>query len=114
MSVNKYKPHVWVIPEDDANRQLANGFLQSHTVNIRAIGINPPAGGWTNVLDVFEDEFVPYLRKWQHAHVVMLIDFDNTNDRGSKCDQRIPDDLKQRVFVLSSRENPERLKTEPQ
>lgn len=27
MSVNKYKPHVLVLPEDDANRQLANGFL---------------------------------------------------------------------------------------
>ena len=28
MSVNKYKPHVLLIPEDDANRQLANGFLR--------------------------------------------------------------------------------------
>jgi hypothetical protein len=27
MSVNKYHPHVLVLPEDDANRQLANGFL---------------------------------------------------------------------------------------
>ena len=27
MSVNKYLPHVLVLPEDDANRQLANGFL---------------------------------------------------------------------------------------
>jgi hypothetical protein len=26
MSVNKYLPHVLVLPEDDANRQLATGF----------------------------------------------------------------------------------------
>ncbi len=26
MSVNKYLPHVFVLPEDDANRQLASGF----------------------------------------------------------------------------------------
>lgn len=26
MSVNLYEPHVFVIPEDDANRQLADGF----------------------------------------------------------------------------------------
>lgn len=24
---NKHKPHVIVLPEDDANRQIANGFL---------------------------------------------------------------------------------------
>lgn len=27
MSVNRYQPHVLVLPEDDANRQLANGFV---------------------------------------------------------------------------------------
>ncbi len=26
MSVNKYKPHVLILPEDDADRQIANGF----------------------------------------------------------------------------------------
>lgn len=26
MSVNKERPHVLILPEDDANRQLANGF----------------------------------------------------------------------------------------
>ena len=31
MSVNKYQPHVLVLPEDDANRQLANGFLLDQT-----------------------------------------------------------------------------------
>jgi hypothetical protein len=27
MAVNRYKPHIYVVPEDDANRQIANGFL---------------------------------------------------------------------------------------
>jgi len=27
MSVNGHLPHVLVLPEDDANRQLANGFV---------------------------------------------------------------------------------------
>ncbi len=27
MSVNRALPHVLVLPEDDANRQIANGFL---------------------------------------------------------------------------------------
>jgi hypothetical protein len=25
--VNRYLPHVLVLPEDDANRQIANGFV---------------------------------------------------------------------------------------
>lgn len=27
MSTNKFQPHVLIFPEDDANRQIANGFL---------------------------------------------------------------------------------------
>jgi hypothetical protein len=34
MSANKYKPHVVVLPEDDANRQLANGFLTHPVVPV--------------------------------------------------------------------------------
>jgi len=113
MSVNKYKPHVWVIPEDDANRQLVNGFLQYHSVDVRAIGVDTPAGGWGSVLEVFETQFLHYLRKWPCSYVVMLIDFDQkAESRRSKCEERIPEDLKSRVFVLGSKENPEQLRKE--
>jgi hypothetical protein len=112
VSVNKYKPHIWVIPEDDANNQLVNGFLLHYSVNVRAIGIDPPAGGWGRVLDLFEQKFVPYLRQWSLSHVVMLMDFDDTDDRKTICEKRIPDDLKQRVFVPGTKDNPEALKRE--
>ena len=39
--MNRYKPHVLVVPEDDANRQLANGFLQNPALNLRAIQVLP-------------------------------------------------------------------------
>jgi len=45
--VNRYRPHIYILPEDDANRQLANGFVfntdssQVHTLT--------EAGGWTHV-----------------------------------------------------------------
>jgi hypothetical protein len=29
MGLNRYKPHLFVLPEDDANRQIANRFLLS-------------------------------------------------------------------------------------
>jgi hypothetical protein len=113
MSVNKYKPHIWVIPEDDANRQLVNGFLQHSAVHFRAVGISKPAGGWQRVLDVFEEEFVQHLRNYSSAFLVMVIDFDESvEDRRSICEQRIPEDLKSRVFLIGSSDEPERLRVE--
>jgi hypothetical protein len=37
---NKYKPHVIVLPEDEANRSIANGFQ----VNLRPCGARGAAG----------------------------------------------------------------------
>lgn len=112
MSVNQYKPHVCVIPEDDANRQLANGFVQHYEIDVRAVEIATPAGGWGRVLDVFETQYVPYLRRRSVAHVVMVIDFDGVEARRAECELRIPDDIKSRVFLIGARDNPEVLKAE--
>ena len=59
MSVNKYQPHVLVLPEDDANRQLANGFhLQVAWTRQRQMQVLPVAGGWNEVLNLFKSEHV--------------------------------------------------------
>lgn len=46
MSINKYKAHLLVLPEDDANRQMANGFILDPNLNERVIQVLPPVGGW--------------------------------------------------------------------
>ncbi|WP_306603351.1 hypothetical protein [Azonexus sp.] len=76
MSVNLYKPHVLVLPEDDANRQLANGFLQDPALNLRAIQVLPIAGGWSKVRDDFVSTHLSQLRNYALRHLVLLIDFD--------------------------------------
>ena len=53
MSVNRYLPHVLALPEDDANRQLANGFLLDQYVSTHKIQVLPEVGGWTQVLELF-------------------------------------------------------------
>ena len=54
MGVNKALPHVHVLPEDDANRQLALGFfLEISPQRSSQIKILPVAGGWTKVRDSF-------------------------------------------------------------
>jgi len=38
MSPNQYQPHILVLPEDDANRQIANGFIQAPNPGTRLFG----------------------------------------------------------------------------
>lgn len=109
--MNRYAPHVYVIPEDDADRQIAVGFISQHRVQDARIKVVPEAGGWRNVLKTFQDEYVQTLRAYPHAHVVMLIDFDGYfAERRVEFENTIPDDLKARVFVLGSKGTPETLK----
>lgn len=108
MSVNKYKPHLWVIPEDDANRQLLSGFLLHDGIAHRYVGVRKPAGGWHNVIAVFETEYVPLLRKHPAGHALLLIDFDNQFPvRFNQLRQAIPQDLAERVFALGALGEPE-------
>lgn len=59
MRLNKYRPHLLVLPEDDANRQIANGFILHPNVNSRAIQVLPPSGGWRKVLEDFRNVHAP-------------------------------------------------------
>jgi hypothetical protein len=110
--VNKYKPHVWVVPEDDADEAIVNGFLLAPAVNVRVIDVERPAGGWKHVLKVFTDEYVPHLRRHKDGHVVLLLDFDEDPGRRAACEGVIPDDLKPRVFLVGAWTNPETLRNE--
>lgn len=110
--MNKKVPHVYAIPEDDADRQMADGFCLHDSVDNRRIQVMPPVGGWTNVLRKFIDEYIPILRRYPVAHVVLIIDFDGcTDERRARFEEAIPSDLKTRVFVLGSRDEPETLKS---
>ena len=108
MSVNKYMPHLLVLPEDDANRQLANGFVLE--VDTRQIQILPEAGGWHHVCRTFETDHVPAMRQYLHRSMVLLIDFDTDPHRLSTVLGTVPGDLAGRVFVLGAWTEPEVLK----
>lgn len=110
--MNKYAPHLYVIPEDDRDRQIASGFVGHHQVITPRIQVMPPAGGWSHVLRTFQEEYIPALQKYPQAHVVMLIDFDGRiEDRRSLFERAIPDDIKDRVFVIGAKDTPEALRT---
>ena len=109
--MNKYASHVYVIPEDDRDRQLADGFVLHHQVKDSRIQVVPPAGGWAKVLDTFRDEYIPRLRAYPDSHVIMLIDFDDQVEaRTAHFDEKIPEEFKARVFVIGSSCTPETLR----
>jgi hypothetical protein len=107
--VNKYLPHVFVLPEDDANVQLANEFhLQVN--KLRQMQVLEPAGGWNEVLDSFEKVHVTEMRRCQPRFMILLLDFDGHNNRLQIAKQKIPPDLTDRVFVVGSWSDPEDLR----
>lgn len=111
MSVNVHKPHVLVLPEDDANREIANGFLLDPSVKQRNIQVLPCAGGWSKVLGSFLDNHVTGLRKFPQRHLVLLIDFDgHVEERTAKFTASFPADVRDRVFLLGTLSEPEPLR----
>src|SRR5215471_13504465 len=106
MSVNKYQPHVLVLPEDDANRQLANGFSLDPLLIDRRIDILEVAGGWTNVLDRFRSDHVSEMDRYPQRFMVLLIDFDERHDRLEAAKDTIPDHLAERSSSSEHGANP--------
>jgi hypothetical protein len=111
MSVNGHLPHVLVLPEDDANRQLANGFVldldQAFLTRIQVLEV---AGGWTKVLERFLSDEVAGMGRFPQGSMVLLIDFDGQLDRVSRVRARIPEQLTERVYILGALTEPEDLK----
>ncbi|MGD1084242.1 MAG: hypothetical protein ABSA47_05740 [Verrucomicrobiota bacterium] len=110
MSVNKYLPHVLVLPEDDANRQLANGFQLDPSLATRRMQILEEAGGWQEVLNRFTADHLPEMERYAGRFMVLLIDFDGRDDRLKAVRAAIPDHLGERVFVLGVWTEPEELR----
>ncbi len=112
MSVNKYRPHVYVLPEDDANRQLANGFQLGDLSDYRQMKVLNVAGGWQEVVKCFKEEHAPEMDRNAKRFTVLLIDFDEQQNRLNNVKAEIPEHLKERVFVLGAWSEPEKLRTD--
>ena len=109
MSANNYLPHLVVLPEDDANRQLLVGFRNHHAVNSRQMPIQPIAKGWLKAVETFLEEHVVPMRSYPKRHFLMVVDFDNQLDRRDDIVSQIPTDLLERFYILGCSDEPERL-----
>ena len=68
------------------------------------------AGGWIEVLDQFESDHIAGMDLYTNRFMVLLIDFDGRQDRLSIAIDRIPERLRDRVFILGAWTEPEALK----
>lgn len=113
---NKYTDHLLVLPEDDANRRLVNGFLKNVDVKYRCVQVLHEAGGWHNVLAAMQAaEVVNGLVNHPKRHLLLLIDFDQqAATRLQEYANRLavlPVAAQNRLYLLGSLETPERLRT---
>jgi hypothetical protein len=109
--VNKYQEHVFVLPEDEADRELANGFALGLAPYDNRIQVLREEGGWGSVVDKFKRDHVKPMRNYDKRYMVLLLDFDRYTDWCEKVRDSVPEDLVDRVFVLGVDPNPEALQT---
>lgn len=111
MSVNLYEPHVFVLPEDDANRQLADGFhLEVEWSRQKQMQVLRVARGWRRVVELFKSQHVAEMDRNPNRFMVLLIDLDKQHNRLDVVKAEIPTALADRVFILGVRPEPEDLK----
>jgi hypothetical protein len=107
MSVNREKPHVYVLPEDRPNSQMANGFvLELDPSVLTRIQVLREAGGWTKVLHRFNSDHASEMDVYPNE----FIDFDGKQDRLERARAEIPSHLTDRVSILGAWTEPEALK----
>lgn len=107
MSCNKHTPHLLILPEDDANRELANGFLLDSRVRCRNIQILKPAGGWLKAVKSINTY---NLDRYEKRQLLLLIDFDDdVESRQKEICASIPENFKSRVYILGTASEPEKL-----
>jgi hypothetical protein len=112
MSSNKFLPHLFVLPEDDANRQIANGFFLALAEgrSQRQFYILEEAGGWNEAVERFCNVYAAEMDKVPARLMVLVIDLDHHLDRIQQVKNRIPEHLRDRVFVLGALDEPESLR----
>ena len=110
MALNRERPHLLVLPEDDATRSIANSFVDACTGQMQVLNAER---GWSHVLETFKSDHIAQLRKYQHRHLLLLIDFDDDHPaRLVHFQNAIPPDVGDRVYVLGALTEAETLKRE--
>ena len=108
--MNHHLPHILILPEDKANREIVNGFLLADGIKPNQVKALKVAGGWANVTEEFLNIYVPEMVRHPQRFMILLVDLDGKIERVRFVKQSIPEQLTGRVFVLGVLTEPEQLK----
>jgi hypothetical protein len=108
MGLNKSVPHLIILTEDEADREIVLGFLGDPRIDQRRVQPLPPSGGWTKVKDEFLNRLTDMTR-YPDRNALLIIDCDGHDDRIGMLLPELPAGVRDRVFVLGSLYKPEKL-----
>jgi hypothetical protein len=106
--VNKFIDHLLIVPEDDANKDLAVGFQKIIRRGVNAILIENVAGGWPSARDRLGSLFSS-MQRFPRRRVLVLVDHDLSGTRRENVLRDVPANLQDRVFLLGVWSDPEEL-----
>ena len=112
MAPNRHNSHLLVLPEDRANQQIATGFRLYERLAHNKVQVLPVAGGWIAVKELFLSDHIVAMRQYVNRFMVLLVDLDDQLDRREMLIEEVPADLRERVFVLGTLTEPERLRAD--
>jgi len=109
LSVNKFQPHLLILPEDQAVKDVAIGAVESIRVKAAAnLSIEKLLDGWRKLEDRLP-EYDHYLGKHPEARLLAIIDLDGDRNRPDEVRTWINVSFADRIFLLSSFHEPEAL-----
>lgn len=112
--MNEYRPHLKILCEDEINQNFAKGFilgLNSYQfLHPQIETIKDVAGGWNKAVNGLNEVWLNQLKQNKYLFLLILIDSDGNSNRLNAVLSTIPNDLKERVFVMGCLDEPETLK----
>ncbi|MCC7493641.1 MAG: hypothetical protein IT204_14900 [Fimbriimonadaceae bacterium] len=105
--MNKYEAHLVVIPEDGKDADLVRGFLMAPGVHAERVDLRAPAGGWLKAVSLAHQAWLQSMRRHPERRLLLVIDCDGNPGRLAEVTEGIPDELRDRVFVMGPLDSPE-------
>lgn len=111
--MNKYTDGLQILAEDEDLASIVSGFFACANINFdhRRVDDKGAASGWTSVQD-WLCKSVSFLEKYDKLCRLGIVDFDGYENRATNFKKKIPEEVRDRVFVLGPIRNVETLKKE--
>jgi hypothetical protein len=89
---------------------MVNGFSTLLEINERQFYVYDLARGWERGKETLLKLSKGYMREYPSSYALLIVDFDRNAHRGSEIKNQIPEEVRDRVFVVGVLNEPENLK----